>query len=175
MSQRSLQATPVVTAFLYRGGRVLLLRRSERVATHRGRWAGVSGYLERAPLAQARLELREEAGVAPEDAALRGIGIPMLVDDPEAETPWLVFTFLFHLRRDAPIETDWEAADSAWVRPEGIGALDTVPGLADGIKRVWPPWGSDRFWRGMEEVALDAAQGATDLALRGLKLVGRLR
>jgi hypothetical protein len=136
MSERSLQATAVVTAFLYRGERALLLRRSGRVATHRGRPAGVSGHLPRVPLAQARLELREEAGVGPEDAALRGIGTPMLVGDPEAEKPWLVCTFLFRLRRDAPVGTDWESADSTWVRPEGIGALDTVPGLADGTRRV---------------------------------------
>ncbi len=175
MWAKSLEATPVVTAFLCRQGRVLLLRRSERVATHRGRWSGVSGYLEQAPLAQARVELREEAGVGGGDIALRGIGVPMLVDDREAERPWLVFTFLFRLRRGARVTTDWESVASAWVRPEELEELDTVPGLAEGLRRVWPPWGGERFWQAIEDIALDTVTGATGLALRGLRAAGRLR
>jgi len=98
MAGDSLDAIPVVTAFLYRRGRVLLLRRSARVGTYPGRWAGVSGYVERPPIAQARREVREEVDVGREDASLRGIGLPLRVKDPRTHRPWLVFTFLFRLR-----------------------------------------------------------------------------
>lgn len=175
MTAARLEAVPVVTAFLYRRGKVLLLRRSQRVRTHRGRWAGVSGYVERPPLAQARLEMREEAGVSPKDAALRGIGLPLVVEDEEAEHPWLVFTFLFRLGDGVRVRTDWESVASAWVSPEEIGGMDTVPGLAAGLARVWPGWGRPGFWREMEEIACDTVQGATDLARRGLRAVGWLR
>jgi len=47
-----MQEAKVVTCFLLRraaaGDEVLLLRRSQKVGTYRGRWAGVSGYLEEA-------------------------------------------------------------------------------------------------------------------------------
>ncbi|UCC68857.1 MAG: NUDIX domain-containing protein, partial [Armatimonadota bacterium] len=175
MAEGTLEATPVVTAFLCRRGRVLLLRRSERVGSYPGRWAGVSGYVERPPLAQARVELREEAGLSCRDAALRGIGLPLLVRDEEVERPWLVFTFLFRLRDGARVRTDWESVGSSWVRPERLGSLDTVPGLAAGLARVWPAWGGPRFWGEMEEVACDTVRGATDLALRGLRAVARVR
>ena len=99
MEQGALQATPVVTAFLYRRGRVLLLRRSERVGTYRARWAGVSGYLERGSLPQARRELREEVGLSPDQVTLRGLGIPLILRDPEVEPPWIVFPFLFRTGR----------------------------------------------------------------------------
>lgn len=171
----SLEATPVVTAFLYRRGKVLLLRRSARVGTYPGRWAGVSGYMERAPIGQARCELAEEVSVGSGDLSLRGIGTPLLVEDREAERAWLVFTFLFRLREGARIRTDWETAETAWVRPAAVGEHETVPGLRAGLARVWPPWGSDAFWREMEDVATDTVAGATDLALRGLRTVGRLR
>ena len=36
----------VVTCFLEHGGEIPLLRRSQRVGTYKGRWAGVSGYIE---------------------------------------------------------------------------------------------------------------------------------
>ncbi len=175
MSPGAAEAVPVVTAFVYRRGRVLLLQRSEQVSTYQGKWAGVSGYVERPPLAQARLELREEVGVCAEDAALRGIGLPLLVADHEVGRSWLVFTFLFRLRDGAPIRTDWESAASQWVEPTAMASLDTVPGLAAGFARVWPPWGGRRFWREMEQIACDTVSGATDMALRGLRAVGGLR
>jgi len=169
-----LEATPVVTAFVYRRGRVLLLRRSERVGTYPGRWAGVSGYLERTPLAQARLELKEELGVRADQTSLRGIGIPLLVEDEAAQPPWLVFTFLFGLRADARVRPNWESAQLEWVRPEEVGRRRTVPGLAQGLARVWPPWGRPGFWQQMEGIASDPVRGATDLALEGLRAIGGL-
>jgi hypothetical protein len=174
MPVSSIDAQPVVTAFLHRRGRVLLLRRSQRVGSHRGRWAGISGYLERPPLAQARVEMEEEVGVAPSDARLRSIGGPLLVDDPEAGRPWLVFTFLFDVPEGVKIATDWESDASDWVAPEAVAERDTVPGLSEGLLRVWPPWGEEAFWQEMEAVALDTVHGATRLALRGLLAVGRV-
>lgn len=51
----------VVTCFLEHDGKIPLLRRSQRVGTYRGRWAGVSGYIEEGntPYAQALEEIRE--------------------------------------------------------------------------------------------------------------------
>ncbi|MFB3881970.1 MAG: NUDIX domain-containing protein [Armatimonadota bacterium] len=174
MPARSLDAIPVVTVFLYRRGKVLLLRRSDRVSTYRGHWAGVAGYLERLPIEQARLEMREEAGVRRDDVSLKGIGCPLIVPDPSAGRTWLVFTFLFGLKDGVSVRTDWETAEAQWVCPAEVGRLETVPGLAEGLARVWPPWGGGRFWRAMEEVATDTTSGATGLAIRGLRLVSHL-
>jgi translation initiation factor 2B subunit (eIF-2B alpha/beta/delta family) len=170
-----LEAVPVVTVFLYRRGKVLLLKRSRRVSTYQGRWAGVAGYLERLPLPQGYLELREEVGLAPADVALRGIGCPLVVDDRAVLHPWLVFTFLFCLRDGASVRTDWESEAAEWVEPAEVSRRPTVPGLPDALARVWPPWGGNRFWREMEGIATDTETGATALALRGLRVVSRLQ
>lgn len=166
---------PAVTVFLHRRGKVLLLKRSGRVSTYRGQWAGVSGYLERLPLCQAYVELREEVGLAPAEVALRGIGCPLIVDDPAGPRRWLVFTFLFRMREGAVVRTDWESEAAQWVEPAEVSRRETVPGLPDALARVWPPWGSEAFWRKMEQIATDTTTGATDLALRGLRIVSRLR
>ncbi len=175
MNSSPLDATPVVTVFVYRHGQVLLVKRSALVGTYRGYWAGIAGYLERQPVAQARLELREEAGLRTEDVSLRGIGCPLVAEDPDVGHPWLVYTFLFRLREGARVRTDWEAEAIEWVAPSEVARRQTVPGLADGLARVWPPWGSDLFWREMEAIATDAERGATGLALQGLRAVNRLR
>lgn len=175
MQASSLNLVPVVTVFLYQRGRVLLLKRSSRVGTYRGHWAGVAGYLERLPLHQARAEVREELGLGPADISLRGIGCPLLIDDPAAASPWLVFTFLFRVRHGARPRMDWESEAAEWVKPAALPLRQTVPGLADGLARLWPPWGSDSFWREMERISTDTSTGATDLALRGLRLISRLR
>jgi len=175
MQTSSLDAVPVVTVFLYRRGKVLLLKRSGRVSTYRGCWAGVAGYLERLPLQQAYLELREEVGLAAADVTLRGIGCPLIVDDSAVPHSWLVLTFLFRLRDGASVTTDWESEAAEWVEPAEVSRRATVPGLPDALARVWPPWGEARFWDEMARIATDTVTGATDLALRGVRLVSRLR
>ena len=68
----------VVTAFLALGEQILLLRRSDRVSTYKGRWAGVSGTVEAGltPIEQAIQEIEEETGLSTTDA------IPFLVGRP---------------------------------------------------------------------------------------------
>ena len=163
---------PVVTAFLCSGGKVALIKRSDRVGTYRGDWAGFSGYIERLPLNQARQELAEEAGIADVDARLTGIGIPLPVDDEESGHRWLVFPFLFELEDSVRIKTNWEAAEWGWFSPEEVGKLDTAPGLDRALWRVWPPFGDRVFWRELSRIATDADHGATELARRGLKALG---
>lgn len=117
----------VVTCFLVRDGKVLVLRRSDKVGTYRGKWAAVSGYLEpgEAPLERALIEISEETGIGRERVVLRGEGPSIAV----AGTPFLVHPFLFELR-SGEVTTDWEHTDSKWVDPEKLAGLDTVPMLA---------------------------------------------
>jgi 8-oxo-dGTP pyrophosphatase MutT (NUDIX family) len=133
----------VVTCFLLRraagGDEVLLLRRSQQVGTYRGRWAGVSGYLEEAaPLAQAYREVEEEAGLTREDVSLLRAGEPLEVVDSEAGRRWIVHPFLFEVKPDAQVRVDWEHTEARWVRPEEVLAFDTVPQLAEALMRVYP-------------------------------------
>ena len=134
----------MVTCFLLRrspgGDEVLLLRRSQQVGTYRGRWAGVSGYLEEAdPLAQAYREMEEEAGLARDEVTLLRAGEPLVVLDAEADRRWIVHPFLFEVRPDAQVRVDWEHTEARWVRPEEVSAFETVPQLAEALMRVYPP------------------------------------
>jgi 8-oxo-dGTP diphosphatase len=137
--------THVVTCFLLRreGGvdRVLLVRRSDRVGTYRGAWAGVSGFVEPGvtPLEQAYTELREEARLGPVDLQLLRTGAPLDVRDEAIGRAWVVHPFLFLLRDPECVRTDWEAADAQWVAPAAVTTLDTVPRLVEALAAVYPP------------------------------------
>jgi 8-oxo-dGTP diphosphatase len=123
----------VVTTFLEHEGKILLVRRSEAVRTHRGLWAGISGYLEHAPLEQAVIEIREETGLNGPDVELRQEGQPVDVADPEHNIRWIVHPFLFRVNRPDAIRLDWENVEMRWILPAEIDDYATVPGLKQAL------------------------------------------
>jgi len=139
--------TAVVTVFLLRrepGSRdeILVLRRSGRVGTYRGAWAGISGHLEeQTPLAQAYTELREEAGLRRDDVSLLCTGAPLEAVDEELGRRWVIYPFLFRLHPLAAPHLDWEHVEARWIFPEELRRYPTVPRLDDTLARVYPPAG----------------------------------
>ena len=129
----------VVTVFLTLGGKVLVLKRSDKVRTYKGHWAGVSGYLESAdPLKQAYEEMFEEMGLDKADVSLVKMGKPLEVFDPVGEHAWRVHPFLFAVHSPDKIRLDWENIEMRWVFPEEIVQLQTVPALKEALERVFP-------------------------------------
>lgn len=134
MPAQELEQRNVITAFLRHRDRILLVRRSAAVGTYRGRWSGISGYLETTPLEQALTEIREETGLAPAEVELRAQGEPISVVDPELGVRWTVHPFLFEVRAPEKIRLDWENLEMRWVDPEELSRLETVPALAEAYR-----------------------------------------
>ena len=129
----------VVACFLTHGGKVLIVRRSARVGTYRGKWSGISGYLEDEPERQAFAEIREETGLAPPDVRLLRTGATVEADDHGLGRRWIVHPFLFAVADPAKVRLDWENVEARWVRADEIGGFDTVPRLKEALEQVWPP------------------------------------
>jgi 8-oxo-dGTP pyrophosphatase MutT (NUDIX family) len=133
-----------VTCFLLRRDRgkdeILLARRSERVRTYRGAWAAISGYIEPGvtPLEQAFQEVREETGFQRDDVTLLRTGEALAFRDASIAQEWLVHPFLFLALRPDAAQHDWEAHEFAWMAPDAVNALQTVPQLAEALARVYP-------------------------------------
>lgn len=125
----------MVTCFLQRGGRVLLLKRSGRVRTYPGKWAGVSGtMLSEDAAAEALREVREETGLAPPQVEVVAAAPPLAVLDPRLGTEWLVHPVLADVAEGAEPRLDWEHTEARWVLPAEVHALDAVPMLAEALE-----------------------------------------
>ena len=132
-----LQEKHVVTCFLESGGKILLLRRSEKVGSYRGRWAGVSGYLEATPDEQALTEIAEETGLGSEDVRMVRKGEPLAVEDKDLGTRWIVHPFLFQVKDPDRIRIDWEHKELKWIKPQELVNFETVPMLREAFDRVY--------------------------------------
>jgi len=128
----------VVTCFLEYDKKILLLRRSERVGTYRGRWAGISGYIEEenTPYQQALEEIKEETGLDKEDVKLIKEGQPLEVVDEQMGKKWIVHPFRFQVMKPEKIEMDWEHTELRWIAPEDVSKYETVPRLLETWERV---------------------------------------
>lgn len=161
----------VVTCFLEHDGRVLVLRRSERVGTYRGRWAGVSGSIEpgATPLAQAYRELSEEAGLRAGDVELAAAGEPLVVVDEALQRRWIVHPFRFRLLRPERLRLDWEHTELRWIEPGELSGLDTVPMLAETWQRVAPGNIEAELEARVLAIENDTTRGAAGLAAEALR------
>jgi ADP-ribose pyrophosphatase YjhB (NUDIX family) len=117
---------------------ILLTRRSQRVGTYRGRWAGVSGFVEAPPEEQAYTELWEETRLSRQQVRLLRRGEPLTFVDSDLQREWTVHPFLFLVPDPASIQMDWESVESRWVAPETLTHYDTVPMLREALARVYP-------------------------------------
>ena len=169
---RRMDERHVVTAFLTRGHQVLLLRRSDRVSTYKGLWAGVSGSVEagRSPIEQAFREIEEETGLSTIDAIPVLAGRPFDFVDKAISRRWIVHPFRFRVAADAQIVLDRENSEAVWTEPARLERLPTVPRLLDAWLAVafLPHW----IERALDEIRQDHSSGAAELARQALYVLG---
>ena len=136
VTDSALEEKHVVTCFLEHGKRILILRRSQKVGTYRGSWAGVSGYMERSDTEQAFTEISEETELYKNDLKLIKKGEPLEVIDRSLNRKWIVHPFLFHVKAPEKIRIDWEHTEAKWIKPQELTNYKTVPGLKKALARV---------------------------------------
>jgi 8-oxo-dGTP pyrophosphatase MutT (NUDIX family) len=125
----------VVTCFLECDARILILRRSEMVGSFQGRWAGVSGYVEKTADEQTLIEIEEETGLRREDLELVRKGDPLEAEDEGIK--WVVHPYLFRIKERNKVKIDWEHNKIRWIKPGDIDNYETVPMLKETLARVY--------------------------------------
>jgi len=133
--------TDVVSCILMdENGRILILKRSDKVRTYRGCWSSIAGYVEEdeEPLDTAFKEIREEAGLLEGDIVLVRRGDPVEFSDVyEGEIyNWKIFPFLFKTEKKDKVQIDWEHTNYRWVYPSDISGFDTVPHFDDVVSNL---------------------------------------
>jgi len=133
--QKTLRPTHVVTCFLLRTDeeeqRILIVRRSQRVGSYHGSWAGVSGFVEPGvtPDEQAYTEIREETALQRTQVHMLRRGAVVEHIDEELGRHFYIHPFLFEVLTPTAIQTDWEATEMRWINPADLSEYSTVPKL----------------------------------------------
>ena len=120
----------VVTCLLQnKEGKILILKRSDKVGTYRGFWSGISGYIEKGekPIETALKEIREETKIT--DVTLIKENKPIsFTDNYEGKNyNWNIFSFLFKTEKKDKVQIDWEHTEYRWILPSKMGEYKTVP------------------------------------------------
>lgn len=126
-----MKSTKIVTSFLIHNDKYLILKRSEKVKSMRGLWAGISGIIEgnEEPIYRAKREILEEVGITEDKISLLKAAQQIRVDSPQyANHEWLIFPFLFSVQ-DPTITLNWENQEYKWTSPLELTQYQTVPSL----------------------------------------------
>ena len=164
----------VATSFLTYRGKILILKRSAKVGSYQGAWAGISGYIEEGeqPLDTALKEVEEETGLKIGREALLRVGETLPAYDKDRDVLWLVHPFLFKAPTNK-IRLDWEHETYAWIKPKDIKQYKTVPRLSDALERVKPRAIklNNRLQRYLKEIKNDLTHGSSWLASRAAEIL----
>ena len=109
----------------------LILKRSNKVKSMKGLWAGVSGIIENneKPLDRAKIEIFEEIGIKKDKIKLVKNMKEIKISSPQYENhEWDVFSFLFETN-DTGIKLNWENSEFKWIEVEKLKNYQTVPSL----------------------------------------------
>ena len=126
-----MRSTKIVTSFIKDNEKLLILKRSSKVKSMKGLWAGVSGIIENneEPLKRAKTEIWEEVGITEDKITLVKSAEEMKIDSPQYQNhEWEIFPFLFEAENPT-IKLNWENSDFKWINVEELENYETVPSL----------------------------------------------
>jgi 8-oxo-dGTP pyrophosphatase MutT (NUDIX family) len=126
-----MSSTRIVTSFIKNNNKILILKRSNKVRSMKGLWAGVSGIIENneKPLDRAIIEIFEELGIKENKIKLIKNVEKVIISSPQYENhEWEVFSFLFETK-DVKIKLNWENSEFKWIEINEIKNYETVPNL----------------------------------------------
>jgi len=126
-----MRSTKIVTSFIRDNEKLLILKRSDKVKSMKGLWAGISGIIEsnETPLRRAKVEIFEEVGIVEDDITLIKSAQEMRINSPQYENhEWEVFPFLFE-SKNPTIKLNWENSEFKWINMNELENYETVPSL----------------------------------------------
>ena len=126
-----MRSTKIVTSFIRDNEKVLILKRSDKVKSMKGLWAGISGIIEKneEPLKRAIIEIYEELGIKEDEIKLVKSADEMRINSPQYENhEWEIFPFLFEAKNPT-IKLNWENSDFKWIKIDELENYETVPSL----------------------------------------------
>jgi 8-oxo-dGTP pyrophosphatase MutT (NUDIX family) len=121
-------------------GKLLILKRSEKVKTYKGMWGGIAGYVEEHenPYETALKEIKEEVGLEKDEIHFIKSLDPIRFTDfyNDERYDWEIFAFLFKTEKKDKIDIDWEHSEYRWILTSEIAKYKTVPHLKEVVSKL---------------------------------------
>lgn len=129
---------PVINIVVRRpDGKILLVKRSEKVDFYPNYWNGIGGFLDDDKDFEDKVksELKEELGIDPSAVASVTLGTIFHYYEPEYNKTWIIHPVLAKVE-EQKIKLDWEASEYNWIDPSDIGKYKVVPSFLMVFKNV---------------------------------------
>jgi 8-oxo-dGTP diphosphatase len=129
---------PVITVFIKYEDKILLLKRSDKVLTYKGKWNTVAGYLDELKSIQEKIigEVKEELRIEENNIFSIFIGESYEFKDKKIGKTWIIFPVLVELKNEPEIKLDWEHTQYKWIKMDELENFDIVSSLKESFKRV---------------------------------------
>jgi 8-oxo-dGTP diphosphatase len=137
-----LQTRKVASTFVEYKGKILILKRSRKVGSYRGRWGVVSGHIEEGETEEetSLKELKEEIGLDPNLIEKLIKSTTFELSDTKLGIRWEITPFRAILKTKPDIKIDWEHVKFLWINPSELSKFKTAPLLYQGyLKTIFNP------------------------------------
>jgi len=129
----------VLSCFIQVGNEILLLKRSDKVATYKELWGTVAGYIDEFKTLKEKVleELKEELNIDKEQLNDFKYGENYEFTDKNNKT-WIVYPVLVSLNKKPEIKLNWEWEHLVyqWILPIKIKEFDIVPNIDESLSRI---------------------------------------
>ncbi|MFH0890556.1 MAG: NUDIX domain-containing protein [Candidatus Liptonbacteria bacterium] len=134
-----IREAPVINSLVECAGRMLLVRRSQRLSYYPGYWSGISGFLDdgQSPEEKLKDEIKEELGLSDGDIQSIELGESFRAEDKRYSKDWIVHPLRAVILKKE-LHLNWEADEFVWILSHDIYNYDLVPGY-DHIVRIFHP------------------------------------
>lgn len=129
---------PVINVVVRHQDKILLLKRSDRVNSYKGKWNTLGGYLDEVRSLKYKVEeeLREELSISSIADATISYGRPYRFLDKAIGKTWIIHPVLVEFEKKPKINLDWEHTEFKWIKPGEITKFDCVPRLEEILRNL---------------------------------------
>ena len=129
---------PVLKVFVALDGKILLLKRSDKVRAYQGKWNVIAGYLDDLNPIEEKVfeELREEIKVSKDNIEQICYGKIEKIEDKEIGKTWISQPVLIKLKNKPEIILDFEHTDYKWILPSEMKKYDILYSLEETFENL---------------------------------------
>ena len=107
-------------------GKMLLLKRGDKVGWLKNRWHTIAGFLdeEKSLRAKALSELYEETGI--NEGAVKSVRCAPPFRNTDEHKSWIVYSVFIELSFKPSVTLDWENTEYEWIDPKDAHRYDVI-------------------------------------------------